>query len=555
MRRLWTAAGQRGRPADKLADQSTSQRWAARTTRNHAGLAIGRGAGVWHSLCSMADGRTNGRHPDTRRSSASADRAPIEGAMMRKQGVAALVIGLPLLAGLSAACTGAGEAEDEGWRSDDGKADGTGVKLKYKKYDVLFTNPLCREYTYPTPMMTADGSATLTAKPKNVWCSSSDSAASAARPSSPQYKLLEWIKPLGQGDEIFLAYLSFSNAAVSTELCAAANRGTKITFVLDAESTQSNALKACGATILLRGHAGSIGYAHNKVILINPKAAGPGDPDSTYMRMTFSSGNMSSGVVLHHENWHFIEVARTGYFAQAHLCLMDAQVSPTASAGKTQYKTAINSCRADIEAEEEDDIKAFFVPALDDSKRATSYMLKAVGEAKSVDIGVHRFGYPNLVTTLADKLEDDPDFSVRMVGDDDLYWLDPVSGPSAKVGSNEYFEADNIARLEEVGGDRYEMRYLETNHGQHLLHHSKYLLYRKADGKPFGLIAGAANLTKTGFTDNFENIYFIKVPKVLQAFDTQFARMWDGEPATATEQDPPVATPRNLMPESDVAGQ
>jgi hypothetical protein len=34
------------------------------------------------------------------------------------------------------------------------------------------------------------------------------------------------------------------------------------------------------------------------------------------------------------------------------------------------------------------------------------------------------------------------------------------------------------------------------------------------------LIAGAANLTGSGFNDNFENIYFIKVPKVLAAFDT-----------------------------------
>jgi phospholipase D-like protein len=142
-----------------------------------------------------------------------------------------------------------------------------------------------------------------------------------------------------------------------------------------------------------------------------------------------------------------------------------------------------------------------------------------------------------------------------MVGDDDLYWLDPVTGPSAKTGDNESFEADNIARLEQVGGARYEMRYMETNHSQHLLHHSKYLLYRKANGEPFGLIAGAANLTATGFNDNFENIYFIKIPRVLSAFDTQFARIWDGRKATASEQDPPIATPRGLMPSRDVAGQ
>ena len=77
------------------------------------------------------------------------------------------------------------EDADEDWHPGGGKADDTtGVTLKYKTYDVMFTNPLCREYTYATPMATADGSQTLTAKPKNVYCSRTDIPASAARPST-----------------------------------------------------------------------------------------------------------------------------------------------------------------------------------------------------------------------------------------------------------------------------------------------------------------------------------------------------------------------------------
>lgn len=77
---------------------------------------------------------------------------------------------------------------------------------------------------------------------------------------------------------------------------------------------------------------------------------------------------------------------------------------------------------------------------------------------------------------------------------------------------------------------------------------------RRDPGLP-GSLTGAANLTGAGFNDNFENIYFIKVVKVLTAFETQFARVWDGKKATASEQDPPVATPRHLMPEIFVPGQ
>jgi hypothetical protein len=461
---------------------------------------------------------------------------------MRLRNVTTSLLALPFLA-----CT-ATEEQPENW-GPNGKADDTGVTLKFKTYDILFTNPLCREYTYASPMETADGSAMLTAKPKNVYCSRTDIPASAARPSSPQNKLLSWIKPLGAGDEIFLAYLSFSNAAVSDELCAAAMRGTKVTFVLDSRSTQADRLEQCGATILLRGHAGSIGYAHNKVILINPKG------DSEYMKMTFSSGNMSSGVVTHHENWHFIDVKRDSYFGQAHVCLMDAQVSTEASSGRTQYKNAINTCRGNIDALEEDDIKAFFIPNKDDSRRAERFMLGAITEADAIDLGAHRFGHSKLVSALRTKL-DAGDLVMRMVADDDLYWLDPVSGTGTKVGDNESFEADNVASLETAGGDNFEIRYFETNHGEHLLHHNKYLVYRTgASNKPFAVLAGAANLTGSGFNDNFENIYFIKVPKVLTAFDTQFKRVWDGDAATGDDQDPPIATPRKLMPARDVAGQ
>jgi hypothetical protein len=454
---------------------------------------------------------------------------------------------------LLAACGGSGEETggDTGWLPA-GKGDESGITLAYKTWDVLFTNPLCREYSYEQEMLAADGHTVLATKPRNVYCTSADAPASAARPSSPQYRLLEWLRPLGQGDEVFLAFLSFSNADVGSELCAAAERGARITFVLDSRSTQSDRVEACGATVLLRGHAGSIGFAHNKLILINPRAAGPGDVDD-HARLVFASGNLSSGTVTHHENWHFLEVSRQSYFFQAHLCLMEAQLDETATSGRSQYRSAINACRAAIATPEEDDVKAFFIPVRDDAQRATRYLLGAVDEAASVDLGAHRFGHTGLIDTLESRLGDDDGFRLNMVADDDLYWLDPEVGAAAKVGLNDWFERDNVRRLEAAGGDQFEIRYLETNHRGNLLHHNKYLIYRNPDAEVFGLLAGAANLTGTGFNDNFENIYFIKVPEVMAQFDRQFARVWDGERGD-DEQDPPKATPRGLMPSLELPG-
>lgn len=458
--------------------------------------------------------------------------------------LSALLVALPLAACALPADDGVVE---EGWHPA-GKADDAGPALRFQSYDVLFTNPLCREYTYPNPVPTADGSAMLTHKPKNVWCSREDLAASADRPTSPQHQLLTWLDGLGAGDEVFLAYLSFSNAAVGDKLCEIAQAGAKVTFVLDARSAQADRVEACGGEILLRGHAGSIGFAHNKIVLINPHGG------SEFMKMAFSSGNMSSGVVTHHENWHFIDVARDTYFAQDHLCLMEAQVSAEASAGRAAYRDALDACRATIDAEPESDIKSFFIPHSNDRKRAQRYLLGAVADAAEIDLGAHRFSHSGLIDKLATKLSAG-DLTVRMVADDDLYWVDPLVGDPAVIGANEEFEAPHVQRLADAGGDAFEIRYFETNHGEHLLHHNKYVLYRTAGGAPFGLIAGAANLTKSGYNDNFENIYFIKIPSVLAAFDTQLARVWDGERATPDEQDPPVATPRYLMPASVVAPQ
>jgi hypothetical protein len=427
--------------------------------------------------------------------------------------------------------------------------------LQYKSYNVLFTNPLCRDYRYDEPLATADGEGTREQKPKNVFCTYSDIGASGNRVTSPQYQIVQWLGELGQGDEVFLAYLSFSNRTVASALCDAAERGAKITFILDRPTDRGNELEDCGGTVLTRGHVGGIGYAHNKVLLINPKASGPGDADTGYMRMAFSSGNMSSGAVLHHENWHFIEVKRESYFADAHRCLMEAQLDEDASASKSAYRASINACREASAYPEETDIGAYFIPNKDDSRAISDRMVDGIEHATRIDIGAHRFGYPVLIDALADRLRDDG-VQMRMVADDDVYWLRPYGGGYGhQVGDNMDFEAENIADLWQAGGegDRFEVRYMETNHDSHLLHHNKFLIYQgMTDGRAEAVLCGAANLTGTGFWTNFENIYWVEIPAVVEAFKAQFARFWDGEKASPDEQDPPVATPPHQMPARDV---
>ena len=459
-----------------------------------------------------------------------------------------------VLLGTLAACgSDGGEPAGGGGKGDDPDELPTGATLQFSRYDVVFTNPLCRDYLYDAPLASADGSESIRQKPKNVWCAkASDWGPSADRPGSAQSRLVGWVDALGEGDEVFFAFLSFSNTAVKDALCRAAMRGTKVTFLLDAPTASSTALQACGATVGIRGHRGGIGYAHNKIVLVNPNGPGPGDADPDSMRLMFGSGNMSSGLVLHHENWHFIEVKRDSYFAASHVCLMNAMLGEDSSSSITKYGASLKTCRDAIPWPKEDDIQGFFIPARDDSQRITARMLNGIREAASIDLGAHRFGHPRLVDAIAERLSSDETFGARMVADDDLYWLRPLAGEPEQTGDNQQFEASNVEWLEESGDGRYEIRYLETNHGEHLLHHNKYILYRGLHERN-ELLCGAANLTDTGFTENFENIYWVTIPAVVEQFETQFARVWEGQRAVETEQDPPVATRKGSMPSENAA--
>lgn len=468
-----------------------------------------------------------------------------------------LSIALSLVACAPAGTGGGGDPGDGSGVG--GKADGTedGPALRYAKYEVLFTNPLCGPYAYGQPVPTADGSGEVTGKPANVYCiASRDAAPSGMRPNTPQQRILDWLAPLGEGDEVFLAFLTFSNRPVSDALCAAVARGAKVTMILGHVEGQGEKLQQCGGTVLARGNVGGIGWAHNKIILINPEAPGASDADEEHVRIAFGSGNLSSGVVLHHENWHFIEAARDSYFAQAHRCLARAQVDEQASSARAAYREYMNACRDEIEAQPEGDIRAYFIPVSEDSSAITRRMVNGVRSARSIDVAAHRFGFTTLVNELEDRLYEDELFSVRMVADDDLYWLRPYGGgDGTTVGVNQQFEASNVVRLFEAGGggERFEIRYMETNHGERLLHHNKFLVFRDEDGVAHSVLYGAANLTGAGFKDNFENIYWTTIPEVVAAFDAQMARFWDGQRASEDEPEPPVATPPERMPATNVA--
>jgi hypothetical protein len=69
---------------------------------------------------------------------------------------------------------------------------------------------------------------------------------------------------------------------------------------------------------------------------------------------------------------------------------------------------------------------------------------------------------------------------------------------------------------------------METNHGEHLLHHNKYLILNQPKSAgPSAVFGGAGNLTGTAFTENWENFYYITIPTVVEQFRKQYTHVWN----------------------------
>lgn len=411
-------------------------------------------------------------------------------------------------------------------------------------YEVLFTEPVCKDYRYTAEVKSRAGRV-LQGKPKNVFCSSSDIEASGSRDSSPQKRLVDWIND-SSTTEIFLTYLTFSNRAVKEALCQnARTRNLKVTIALDnvEEAKAADHFKSANEVVrcspsnvklLKRGNIKGLGLAHNKITIFNPNS-------NNSIRIVFSSGNMTSGPVLHHENWHFVTTNVRSHFARAHLCVMNAELSDQASSSRAEYMKYIKNCRAGIDVPEESDIRTFFVPGEGEQghdnrsgrRTAFDYLLDGDGtnpgirNARQVWLACHRFLHNTLISELGNQVREG-NFELKITADDDTYY-DSNDRSYNRAGGTTFQEWKNIETLMGLGA---QAKFMETNPGVRQLHHSKFVIL---DDK--AVFTGAANFTQAAFRKNMENIYYITIPEVVQKFRTYYDKQWTTM-ATALEDLP-----------------
>ncbi len=396
------------------------------------------------------------------------------------------------------------------------------VKLSdYKPFafEPLFTNPVCETYKYDRPLITNSGN-TVTSKPDDVYCKPTDESASVSRSTSPQYRIKEWVSS-PDTKELYLAYLSFSSKNVVAALCEAVKRGVNITMVLDTgEKKEPNkdaeSLKNCGSgkvSVNYRGSTGGLGYAHNKIMIVNPGAS--------TVKIVFSSGNMTSGTSTNHENWNFITTNGQSYFAAAHKCVVESMIKGGDT--KDNFAATLNECRGKITALPESDIKIFFSPV--DGAKA----LDAVKEAGNSSVGIEAMSHRlsgALARLFGDLLAKGK--PVKFILDDDIFWSNKLN---QDIGRNSAVEAGKI--FKDLINKGMNTRFLQTNQTVSQLQHNKFMIFTQADG-PGSVFNGAGNFTSAAFTQNFENFYLISIPEVVAAYRQQYKKYFD-EMATSED--------------------
>lgn len=431
---------------------------------------------------------------------------------------------------------------------------------EFYNYDVFFTNPKCPAYAFEEPVYSFNGEL-ITKKPENVFCTYSDTQINQTRKSSPHYNL---VKLFSDPDinEITMAYLSFSNKDILKTLCETSigKNNTKLTLYLD-KGNKSDAGKfekiknlldckpakkfieqgiANYPEVKFRGQSAGIGYAHNKIILAKYKS----NPQKTMI--VFSSGNMSSGTTLHHENWHFVTTSLNSYFAKAHECIfqgMDKHYKGTRGnerlgllpkLGKTNFAEFIKQCRSEIKFPEEADIKVLIVPG--EGEIAMDNIFSKLKKAKNISIAAHRFTHKALASAIAKESRNKKKV-VRFIADDDIFWagkLNEINGqvkcygssnPNKVplVGANMCGEYYQVKKIEKAGA---QIKYMETNQRNFLLHHNKYIIF-DFENEADAIHCGAGNFTNAAFSQNFENYYYITIPEVVSAFKTQYDYVWN----------------------------
>lgn len=255
--------------------------------------------------------------------------------------------------------------------------------------------------------------------------------------------------------------------------------------------------------LLLRGQTEGSGYSHMKMTYLEAKNA---------KKLILGSANLSQGLALHHENWHFFNDSNDSNFVEVHKCILDNLINETLSFSKSEYAKQTKFCTIQ---QNDEQYKTYFTPG--QGQLALTDIKKSFEQSDEIWIAAHRFSNTQIFEAIKRALSNNK--TVKLLVDDDLFWVEHKKGRYL----NSKYEANKIKPLIALG---LKIKYLSTNNNEFLLHHNKYIIFIK-DQKPFKVFTGAGNLTISAFTRNFENYFMTTNKENSLIFQNQYKIMWN----------------------------
>ena len=373
-----------------------------------------------------------------------------------------------------------------------------------------------------------------------TYCTPQDQAAGAAQ-TGIEAELRAWANDPNI-KSLQLAYFSFSDAAVKTLLCDAANsRGVKVNLYIHRENLgtpMALQLAQCSPgniNVIPRGTQFGSGYLmHAKVFLASsdpnplplhmmPEAArdaAAGQPSY----LTSSSANMSSfGTSLHFDNWLMFTAKTSEYLVQQNLCFFNAIANMQlgdANAERLSFATLNKACVAGIQAPVRDDIKFFPVPHFNQTTPIYPQLKAAIdGATANIKVAADRMTTSRVYGPLDDAKGRGVD--VNVILDDDTLRTGKCDGGS-EIDQN----ATDVQAMRTMKAKGIGLSFLETNGDIGQLQHNKFMVF---DDKL--LIQGAGNFTSTALNasgpGNFEHYYMITTPEIVSTYGKLWKQLHD----------------------------
>lgn len=254
--------------------------------------------------------------------------------------------------------------------------------------------------------------------------------------------------------------------------------------------------------LLLRGQTHGSGYSHMKITYLE---------SSNNKKLVLGSANLSQGLALHHENWHFFEDSIDSNFVETHKCVLDLLINPNISYYKSQYAKHLSQCTS---SQDNSYYTTYFTPG--QGSKAIKDIEAKFKNSQEIWIAAHRFSNKRIIKFIKQALAQNK--TVKLLVDDDLYWVEHEKGRFL----NSKYEVKQIKPLIDLG---LKIKYVSTNHKEFLLHHNKYIIFIN-DNRAHAVFTGAGNLTISAFTKNFENYFMTTKTIVNDVFKNQYDVMW-----------------------------